>query len=593
MKLAKGLDIPAVALATQVVAALGMRGSGKSNLMGVIAEGLLDEGIQCIFLDSVGIWFSLRLKADGKTPSRFKIPVLGGNHGDIPLEPTAGAVVATALARSHGSAVLDISRFSKGNRSRFLADFGETFMQAKMDNKGPCTLFCEEAQRVAPQKILNATPYLLRMLGAFEEMAETGRNYGIGEFLASLRPQKINKDVLNLAGIVFAFQANGVLERKAVADWVQEYGAEGRADVHGQLPGLPQGTALVWAPSLKIYGKFAFPKKSTYDAGATPTGEIPSVNVVPIDLGALAVAMAATIEESKANDPTALRRELFRLRAELASKPAPVPAPRAETKTVPAISEADFKRIEKLAAAMLVAQESFLIEVNRRADRLFQADQAIVTEVGNLVTAARQAAAERAPAPPSHAPKSVVAWHAPVHLGPAAGRSAQNGHNAAKSDDNGPPGGGMKRMLGALASTRKASLTKGELAGLSDVKKSGGTFGTYISLMRGRGWIEGGEGDAPITITDAGRAVAGEGDQPTGGRALLDFWVPRLTPKAARMLEILFSAEQPMARNDLAIAAELDAAGGTFGTYLSHLTSRGLVQKVGKGIFSVTEIFNE
>jgi DNA helicase HerA-like ATPase len=123
--LAPGLSVPADELATQVVAALGMRGSGKSNAMAVIAEGLLTAGVQVIILDYVGIWPSLRLDESGKRPSPHQIPVLGGPHGDTALVPHAGVVVAEALAQSGSPAVLDVSRFSKGARSAFATDFAE------------------------------------------------------------------------------------------------------------------------------------------------------------------------------------------------------------------------------------------------------------------------------------------------------------------------------------------------------------------------------------------------------------------------------------------------------------------------------------
>jgi hypothetical protein len=75
--------------------------------------------------------------------------------------------------------------------------------------------------------------------------------------------------VLNLAELLLAFQTNGVAERKSVAEWVQEKGAEGRGEVAGELPSLPRGTALVWSPStFKIYGRFALDRKKTYDASA-------------------------------------------------------------------------------------------------------------------------------------------------------------------------------------------------------------------------------------------------------------------------------------------------------------------------------------
>lgn len=192
VRLAPGLSFSAAELATEVIASLGNRGGGKSNGAVVVAEELLAAGVPVVVLDHVGIWFALRLLADGKTPSPHQIPVLGGEHGDIGLVPTAGSTVAEALAERQSSAVLDVSSFSKTDRCRFAADFAESFFRAKKRHPGPVQLVLEEAQRYVPQKLFTGQE---RMLGAFEEIAEVGRNYGVGLHLISQRPQKINKDV--------------------------------------------------------------------------------------------------------------------------------------------------------------------------------------------------------------------------------------------------------------------------------------------------------------------------------------------------------------------------------------------------------------
>ena len=200
----------------------------------MIVEGLLRADVPVVVLDYVGIWPSLRLCADGKTPSEYAIPILGGPHGDVALTALAGTVVAEGLAERHSSAVLDVSGFSKGDRCRFAADFAEVFFRAKKRHPGPVQLVLEEAQRFIPQKLFHG---LERMLGAFQEVAEVGRNYGIGLDLISQRPQKIDKDVLNLADTLFAYRTIGVLERKAVAEWVQEKGAEGDRASTTSCPG--------------------------------------------------------------------------------------------------------------------------------------------------------------------------------------------------------------------------------------------------------------------------------------------------------------------------------------------------------------------
>jgi DNA helicase HerA-like ATPase len=97
MKLQLGPDFalpPAVV--TEKLAFLGRTGSGKSYAAQKLAEEIYRAGAQFVVLDPVGIWFSLRLAVDGKKPG-LPIPVLGGLRGDIPLEPTAGALIANLV----------------------------------------------------------------------------------------------------------------------------------------------------------------------------------------------------------------------------------------------------------------------------------------------------------------------------------------------------------------------------------------------------------------------------------------------------------------------------------------------------------------
>lgn len=82
LKLAHELSLPVDAV-TQKQAFLGMSGSGKTYGAGVFVEGLLVMGAQVVVLDVVGNWYGLRIAAKGSGDG-FKIPVFGGDHGDIP-----------------------------------------------------------------------------------------------------------------------------------------------------------------------------------------------------------------------------------------------------------------------------------------------------------------------------------------------------------------------------------------------------------------------------------------------------------------------------------------------------------------------------
>ena len=596
--LARGLTLPAAELATEVVASLGQRGSGKSNGAGVIAEGLLTAGVQVIVLDHVGIWFSLRLAGEGKHPSPYLIPVLGGQHGDITLVATTGAVVAEALARSGSSAVLDVSAFSKGDRCRFAADFAEAFFAAKKLHPGPVRILLEEAQRYVPQKLF-AGQGLERMLGAFEEIAEVGRNYGVGLHLISQRPQKINKDVLNLADTVLAYRANGVLERKAISDWVQEKGAEGRKEMHDELPGLERGTAIVWSPNRRIYGPFAIVKKSTYDAGATPTHARAAVKTKRLDLDSLESAMGAAVEEAKANDPRALKARVAELERAL-KQVTPVAAGKATEKSV--LKEADIKRLERLAEKLLGGQEKFAATfkdtaevLDTQRDRLAQAQQAVVSELGNLRTTiaplnqgfVKTFEANYGPSNPKPMNPLNAAPRPRAVRAEAPGRRETD---EANSDGRMPDK--CQKMLGALRQGEAMGLTSmpfRNVAVIAGVAPDSGTTGNRKGYLKNNGYITV-QGDH-VQLTDKGRDYPLSVElPPTDRMALLDFWKRQIkTEKICRMLD--FVVRNNSATDDELAAAASMAKSGTFGNYKGALVGRGLMVKVSNGVYASAEAF--
>ena len=625
--LARGLTLPAAELATEVVASLGQRGSGKSNGAGVIAEGLLAAGVQVIVLDHVGIWFSLRLAGEGKHPSPYLIPVLGGQHGDITLVATTGAVVAEALARSGSSAVLDVSAFSKGDRCRFAADFAEAFFAAKKLHPGPVQILLEEAQRYVPQKLF-AGQGLERMLGAFEEIAEVGRNYGVGLHLISQRPQKINKDVLNLADTVLAYRSNGVLERKAISDWVQEKGAEGRKEMHDELPGLACGTAIVWSPNRKIYGPYAIQKKSTYDAGATPTHARAAVKTKRLDLDSLESAMGAAVEEAKANDPRALKARVAELERELAKKPTTLVAV-APAKTIEksVLKEADIKRLERLAEKLGKNEKHFkeivIATFDQQRDKLSQAQQAMLSELQNFRTVVGDVLYEQNRAPRStsmtkvfehnYGPSNPKPMH-PQNAAPrprairaeAPGRREADGHRSVHNDplearyrgnddrDAGtsPMPEKCQKMLGALSQGEAMGLSSmpfRNVAVIAGVAPDSGTTGNRKGFLKNNGYITV-HGDH-VQLTEKGRTYPLSVElPPTDRMALLDFWKRQIkTEKIVAMLD--FVVRNKGATDDQLAEAAVMAKSGTFGNYKGALVGRGLMVKVSNGVYAPAEAF--
>ena len=542
-------------------AAIGNRGGGKSNGVTVAVEQFLDAGVQVVILDYVGIHFGIRRQADGKTPSKFQIPVMGGRHGDIDLSATAGALVAEALAERRSSAILDMSMMSKGDRCRFATDFAEAFFRSKKSHPGPVHLVLEEAQRFIPQRV---QPDQMRMLGAFEEIAEVGRNFGIGMTLVSQRPQKLNKDVLNLADTLLVYRTIGTHERKALAEWVQEKGAEGRADVANELPGLPTGTAIVWCPVRRLYGQFAIQMKTTFDAGATPLQVRAEVHTQPLDLGDLQDRMGKLVEEMKANDPKVMKAEISKLRRELAQKPQ---GPAAERKVeVPVVPPEWVSEVEEAISRLDHLKEQIFREIAKQVD--FSCEQlAQMVQLGARFTPAQVAPFSR-PVPPRQ-------QHTPV--------THTDGGDVVGN-------GGLRRMLVALAQ-RPTGLTNGQLGVRAGLSSKSGTFSNYLSRARQQGWIVD-EGQIR-RITDAGTAALGRFEPLPEGRALAEHWMRELGGGAGRMLHALVDAyPETLTSAELGARAGISPGSGTFSNYLSRLRTLELMVGRGGQICASDELFD-
>ena len=99
LRISDDLALPIDAV-TQKFGFLGRTGSGKTYGANKLAEQMLEAKAQIVVLDPVGVWWGLRvgtLKIDSVTPPGYPIPILGGMHGDIPLEPGAGALIADLI----------------------------------------------------------------------------------------------------------------------------------------------------------------------------------------------------------------------------------------------------------------------------------------------------------------------------------------------------------------------------------------------------------------------------------------------------------------------------------------------------------------
>lgn len=558
MKLAPGLDLPAE-LVTKAVGVMGIRGSGKTYAATKLFELLHDAGAQQIALDPTGVWWGLRLSATGKKAG-LDVAVLGGLHGDIPLEPTGGRLVAETLVRTGSSAILDLSQMTKGQERRFATDFAETLLLEKKRarTRTALMLHLEEAQIFVPQRCAGGDA--ARMLGAFESVVKLGRNFGIGVTLISQRPQAVNKDALNQVEVLITLQINGAHERKAIRQWVVD-NSSGDTDLSDRLPGLQTGEAVFWSPSwLGELRQIKIAKKRTFDASATPTlsDSGPTFEPKPLDLGGLQEAMAEVVERQAHEDPKALRVTVAALEDRVAALQAE-------------LEEARTTQVEKVVEVPVIED----------------ADVAKLLDQLDKIRSALQARGQRLTAEPSNGHRT---------LGSQAGRTgppARTPHSPRVPVPGGAmhPEQGPNRLLTALARMSPRGLTRTQLALLAGYSARSGTFSNYLSKLRAPGLIEDRGGE--ITLSDEGRLLIPEDMAPLCGSEVRDHWLSTLGKGPQALLDRLIDVwPNAMTRDELAENTGYSARSGTYSNYLSKLRSLGLVDR-GRDIKATDDLFVE
>jgi hypothetical protein len=315
---------------------IGTSGSGKTYNAGGGVERLLATGARVIIVDPLDVWWGLRLTAEGK-PSRFTLPIFGGEHGDLPLNENAGKLIGETVAGMAESCIVSLGGLeTKSAERRFMLAFLEAVYRHATNN--PVHIIFDEADLWAPQKSLEP-----KLQALMEQIVRRGRIRGFIPWLITQRPAVLSKDVLSQVDGLIAFKLTSSQDRDALGAWI-----EGQADrqqgkeILASLPTLQRGEGVVWVPGRHILTTASFPTKRTFDSSRTPSrGErVEKRELKPLDLEGLKGRLASIEEDAKANDPTALKAEVARLTRELAKAEKAKAAP-------PQIVHANAEEIEK------------------------------------------------------------------------------------------------------------------------------------------------------------------------------------------------------------------------------------------------------
>lgn len=621
--LAADLKLPAAEAVTQKYGWIGRSGSGKTYGAERMAELFLQIGAQVIVMDWVGNWWSLRLGANGRDKGFEHVYIFGGEHGDLALEPTSGAMMADLVVDRGISVVFDMVMMRKADRTRFATAFAEQFFHRKKTNRGACHLFLEEAQAFLPQMVRGEDA---RMVGVFEDIGKVGRNFGIGVSLLTQRPQAVNKDVLNQTEVLLCFQTSGPQERKAVAGWIGEHGDDDIDDdgktVNDLLPKLAKGDALVWSPQwLQFRKQIHISKRITYDASSTPLHgkhkRVAPKPLTPKDIEQLGESMRASVEKKKADDPALMKKLIAELEAKASKVQTPAPA-----KTVPTLTEADRallaktgKMLEEMAGFIGERTESRILKTKERIESvLLDTIAKLHVETDDIHRLAREKFEKMLESKGFKRILEKLSSHVVVEHGIATktARDTLLGPNSFKEPVTltSKKGGGSQRMkvtstvsfpdganglngrqialLTALRLFREVlgvpEVTRTVAAVLSGRSPKSSGIGKDFGQLEESGYIECQDGF--VRITDAGVAIAPATNETSID--LVDAFCERaLDAKQGLMLRALAESKEPMTRDDVASAAGISPSSSAVTKNLGLLFQFGTITYPEKGLVQI------
>jgi hypothetical protein len=569
---------------TYATVVYGNRGTGKTSFGRVAAEEATRAGQRFAAIDLKGDWWGLKSSADGKAEG-IPIVIFGGDHADVPLDPSAGAFVGETVAKLGQSCVLDFELLSKGKQIRFLAEFFEALYH---HNRDPLLLLLDEAQRYAPQK---PGPDEARTLGAVQDLVKLGRKHGLGPVLFTQRGAGLNKEVSELCDLLVAFRTPGSLDQERIKNWLEANATdEERKSVMGKLSGLATGTAMFASshPELKLFGVHGVRRPETFDSSATPkVGEkrIEAKKLAAPDLAELRQKMADAIEHARASDPKALRARIAELETELAD----------ETSE----SKVHFEPIEvikKVRVEVPVVDLGVLNglreSVEREVKRLFDAALKDVMARYHELHAAleqRDIKPEKSAcyvdgcAKPGGHPGKHSYDEPPYSDPPEPRRPDRTATPKAKPAPVASAGAGdegtlpkvERLILTALAQAQYQGreLTRQRLALLVGYHANSKSFANGLGALRGRGAVQG------LMITYGGLRELGSYDRLPTGPALLEWYCQhKLSGVEARIAQAVRDGRGKLGREELARKLDYHPNAKSFANGLGRLRGLGIIE---------------
>ncbi len=594
--------------ATQGFAILARRRSGKSMLAGVMEEHFCAAGIPWVCFDPVRAHWGIRYRDRRGQPggsSGYDVLIVGGPHGDVPLDPQAGAELAQILVDTDISCVVDLRDEDDADRQTFVAAFAQELLKI---NDSPRHIIFEEAHEMVPQQLWEkGSKAAQRCRSAVSRLIRNGGGQGIGFTLVSQRPAEVSKSVLEQIDNLFILRMSGPNDIGAVKGWF-EHNVGDKEQLNKILSSLPalkpeKGEAWLCSPTwLHEIVRVNVRKRVTYHAGATPKAGQKLARPKRIDVPAITARFreAADEREISVQEEVDLKKRVKELEIALVAKEAAAGSVDV-AKATAAVREANAKVIEaseqadelrgqlttlKVAAAQAVrhvsARAGSLTEQTSRTTEALEkvaGDLERAIEVETPVTPQRP---QRAAPMPKASPPSPSHPVTPVTL---------EHHDSGESEGNSTVTPAKQGILDALAKALTAGLPQLErhaLAAWSGKKYSGG-FRNYISSLKTMGLIHyPSSGD--VALTPAGVDQAAPVHAPPTLEDVHSMWRSILTPAQAEILDALINVyPHDMERLEIAEVVGKQYSGG-FRNYISRLKTVGAIEYPSSGRLKASEL---
>lgn len=534
---------------TKTAAILAQRRKGKTYTGSVLAEEMVAAQMPFVALDPTGAWWGLRASADGKSEG-LPVTILGGNHGDVPLDRSDGTAIADLVVEEPGYYVIDFNAFESGQAEKdFATDFAKRLYRRKGEQGMDFALhlFVDEADRFVPQRIRDKKEGDEAMLGAFETIVRRGGLRGLGTTLISQRAAVVNKNVLEMLDVLIVLRVVGPNDRKAIMEYASSEGtADQIAELRGSMASLGIGEAWVWEPGEGLFQRVQVRERRTFNSSATPKpGErrIEPRRLAPVELEAVRKRLAETLERQDAEDPVKLQQRIRELERQLrqrseVAKIEEIKVP-VEVPVVPEVVAESAEALSRYADKLRVMGTELsvigidLAKAKQKAEKQRPKTRSVPAPTG-LSTNVRQLSDVRPP-------KS-----------PKTGDKVGTGDKLPK---------GQKAVLTALAMYPEGR-TQRQVALLCGYKQSGG-FRNIIYALRGQGYLVG--SPERLQITRGGADALGPFEPLPTGHELYEWWMSngKLGKGGKAVLEHLVDIyPESMDQEDVADAVGYEHSGG-------------------------------